>query len=159
MKIHYSYNEYKGYPAATEISKFRGQMHTFYSATLTLVIFCLFGLLIHDFESNWYIGIPGILLCIWGYVYLILFYNKVTERKIAKAIRETDEMERNSPDAEYICLCIMQFDDYKRGQCEKCSEHSEKLKKCYVGTRYERKMYYLCSSCIERYLKNEIGGN
>lgn len=158
MKIRYSYNKYNGYPEATEISKFRGILLSIHYPAVTLVAFCLFALLIHDFESNWYIGIPGILFCGWGYVYLILFYNKITERKIAKAIERQDEMERNSPDAEYICLFIFRFDDYKKGQCEKCSEHSEKLRKCWVETRYERKVNYLCDSCIERYLKNQTGG-
>jgi len=86
MKISYSYKVYNGYPEATAISRIRGMLLPFYSITLGLGVLTSIALLLFDFIANWYIGIPGVILCIAGFVYLVTRYDTVTERKVACAI-------------------------------------------------------------------------
>lgn len=86
IRISFSYKVYKGYPEATEISKIRGMLLTFYSIALGFGVLTSIALLTLDFIANWYIGIPGIIFSIIGFIYLVTRYNEVTERKVACAI-------------------------------------------------------------------------
>ena len=155
MKIRYSYKEYKDHPEATEISKMRGIGFTFYSIALGFGILISIALLITDFLENWYIGIPGIILCLAGFVYLVTQYDKVTERKIAKSINEKNRIEQEKIDEEYACLYIYRLDSYKSGHCGKCGKHSANLRECAVKDRYGEDAVYLCDSCIARYMRNK----
>ena len=83
IRFSYSYKEYKDYPEATEISKTRGILFTFYCIVLGFGVLSSIALLSIE---TWYEGIIGLILCIAGFVYLVTRYETVTERKIACAI-------------------------------------------------------------------------
>ena len=128
MKIRYSYKEYSGHPEATEISKNRGCAFTFYCIALAFGILVSLATLIENFATSWYIAIPVIVLCIVGYAYLITRYNDVTERKVAKAIAEKNQIEQKKLVEKYICLSVFELDSYKSGRCEKCFASSSRLR-------------------------------
>ena len=154
MKIRYSYNEYKGHPEATEISKSRGVAFAFYSIALGWGVLFSIIALIADFGSTWYVAIPVIALCIVGFIYLVTRYHQVTERKIAKAISEQRKITEKRISEKYICLYIYRLDNYKSGRCEKCASFSENLRECLVKDRDGEGSIFLCNSCIARYNQN-----
>ena len=157
MKIRYSYTEYKDYPEATEISKLRGILFTFYSIALGFGFFNSIVLLTLDFIANWYIGIPGIILCLLGFWYLVTGYDEVTKRKIALAIERQNQQEtENELDEEYLCLYICRLENYKGGYCEKCSKNSRKLRECTVREKHGKNNVFICESCINKYMDNKI---
>lgn len=155
MKIRYSYNEYKGHPEATEISKSRGIAFTFYCIALGWAVLFSIIALIADFVASWYIAIPVIILSGVGFWYLVTRYNTVTERKIAKAIADKNKEKQKKLAEEYICLYIYRLDNYKRGRCEKCGAPSEALRECLVKDRDGDGSTFLCNSCITKYLQNK----
>ena len=155
MKIRYTYNKYKGYPEATEISKSRGRAFTFYSIALGWVILFSVIALIADFVASWYIAIPVIILSGLGFWYLITRYNTVTERKIAKAIAEKNKARQIKLEQEYECFYIYRLDNYKKGRCEKCGSLSEALRECMVKDRNGDGSIFLCNSCIAKYIQNK----
>lgn len=155
MKIRYSYKEYIGCPEATEISKTRGILLTFYSIALGFGILISIFALIADFVGTWYIAIPVVILCGSGSWYLVTRYNTVTERKIAKAIAEKNRGEQRKIAEEYICLSILGLDSYKSGRCEKCFTPSGHLQECIVKDREGERFTFICNSCITRYKQNK----
>ena len=155
MKIRYSYNEYKGYPEATEISKSRGIALTFYSIALGLAILFSIIALIADFVASWYIAIPVIVLSGLGFWYLVTRYNTVTERKVAKAIAEKNKEKQKKLAEKYACLYIYRLDNYKRGRCKKCGAASEILRECIVKDRDGDGIIFLCNACITKYMQNK----
>ena len=155
MKIRYSYKEYKGHPEATEISRFRGMAFTFYCIAIGFGVFFAVVAMIDDFSSTWYIAVPTILLCIAGFIYLTTYYDTVTERKIAKAIAEKNQIEQKKIAEYYICLEVFELDSYKSGRCEKCLSPSNRLRECIVKDRDGEGFIFICNSCITRYKQNK----
>lgn len=94
MKYQYTYMSYPGYPEATEISRDRERRKP-----LLLEIDILLGIvgiigLIADFQNFWYIGLLIIAVAIGGAVYVFKYYDAVTRRKIARAIKRRDDMRK-----------------------------------------------------------------
>ena len=156
MKIRFYYKEYKDYPEATKISKFRGILWTFYSIALSFTILFAIVSLIEDFSTSWYIAIPLLILCIITFGYLLSGYPAATERKIARVINGKNQATKKMIEEKYKCLYIYHLDTYKRGHCEKCGIVSEHLRECAVKDRDGDQVLYLCSSCITKYTQNKV---
>ena len=86
MKIQYSYKTYDGSRKAIEISQSRAKNRIFITQACGWGIIFAIICLIVDFRSTWYIAIPAILTCIWGFYYLINHYDDKIDKKVACAI-------------------------------------------------------------------------
>lgn len=154
MKISYSYKSYSGYPEATEISHRREKLKNLHAISAGWGLIFSIIALIADFNATWFAAIPLGLFCIASFVYLIKYYDSVTDRKIAKAIAKRNELIKKKVSEEYRCLYIYRLDNYKRGRCHKCSTFSENLRECMIKDRYVEGSVFLCNSCIMKYHQN-----
>ena len=95
MKYQYTYKVYRGYPEATEISRDREEKKplSFGLAVFTIIVGII--ALIADFSASWYISLLIIAFGCFGIFYNIKYYDATTERKINRAIKKRDEMNKN----------------------------------------------------------------
>ncbi|MBO7762209.1 MAG: hypothetical protein J6T24_05375 [Clostridia bacterium] len=94
MKYQYTYMSYQGYPEATEISRDREKNKPLlFSLNILLGIAGIIGF-IADFKNSWYIGLLLIAIASGGIFYLLKYYDVVTQRKIARAIKRRDDMRK-----------------------------------------------------------------
>lgn len=85
MKYSINYYEFKNCPEATEISKNRQTMQFYLLIACVACLFICLPLSFVDSADRW-IAICGIIISVLGFVYLFTHYNKVTKRKIEKAL-------------------------------------------------------------------------
>ena len=90
-KIPYTYTEFKNCPEATEIShsRERGKVYHYLWCGLLFVLSILFCFI--DSADRW-IAVCGVVLCPIWFIYLIKFYDNVTNKEIKQALERSNEM-------------------------------------------------------------------
>ena len=92
MKYRYTYKAYPRYPEATEISRDREEKRPYSFMLAIAVIIAGFIILIGDGDFL------GLLLSLAGggwLFYIIKYYDKVTDKKVARDIKARDDMKKN----------------------------------------------------------------
>lgn len=90
QKITYSYTEFKNCPEATSIS------HSRERAKINHYLFCIvifFMSVLFSFveSADRWIAICGVVVCPIWFVYLTIFYDKITDKLIKQALKNTQK--------------------------------------------------------------------
>ena len=104
--------------------------------------------------SSIIILVLAILFIVSLILYLIFGYDKVTQKKIAKAIEKRDIMNREIKESKYIAKSIMYLCDINGATCIICRKNVSSRKyriKNDVGTRD----IPICNECLEKFKINE----
>ena len=156
MRVKYTYSEFKDYPEATEISKEREAKKTviprYIGALLVIAIvfLCFFGKLSID-------AIIGLVLAIIFMVLLLLYYifayDKVTQKKISKAIAKRDIMNKEIKESKFVVKSIKYLCEVNNLKCMICFKNTSNSKyriKNDIGTRD----IPICDECFEKFKTN-----
>lgn len=155
-KIPYKYTEYKDYPEATEISESRERLKIVYPILIPLVvIFALPSLLLYASKSLFGVllllcFIANIVLVI---IYRIKYYDKVTEKRIIKAINKWSTMDKEIKESKFIVNNIKYLCDVNNAKCMICYKNTCSSKyriKNNIGTRD----IPICNECLENFKSN-----
>lgn len=87
-KIPYSYTEFMNCPEATEISHSRERRKVYHHLWCELLFFMSILFCFVDSADRW-IAICGVIICPIWFIYLIKFYDKVTNKKIKQALEHS----------------------------------------------------------------------
>lgn len=150
IRYEYTYTEYKDFPEATEISKTReGCVYPLFMLFSLALIASIIGLLLGEL-----VAILGLIASAAAFYYLFRIYPKVTERKIAKAIKRRLEMLDEIKNSKYKCKYIKVLDSTKNGTCFICFLKNKSLKLCKVKNNIGTREIYICESCMKQYQDN-----
>lgn len=150
MKYTYEYTKYKDFPEATEISKSRegSRFHLFGLDALLFIasVICL----IVDFRGSWQM-IFLLAISIGWFIYLVKYYDKVTEIKIQKAIRKRIEMMEDIASSTYRCKFVHVLGESMVGKCKICPAENSNLTLCKIKNDMGTRSIYVCSDCIRKF--------
>lgn len=154
MKYTYSYTKYEGYPEATEISESRERRKTplillnFWMVVLWLVL--LFGV---GFNTIWEYLLAILILGapVASTVYVFTYYDKVTEKKINKAIKKRDIMEVEIAASKYKCKSLKLLDDIGTGKCWICYNKDVRVMRYRIKNDIGVRDIPICNDCVEKF--------
>ena len=89
-RIPYTYTEFQNCPQATEISRTREESKV-RKSLLCGVLFALSLLFCFVDSADRWIAICGVILCPIWFLYLMVFYDRATNKMIAEAIQNANE--------------------------------------------------------------------
>ena len=156
MKIHNTYTVYKGFPRATEVSCSRAFWASWLSMACGLGIF--FGILFWGYPD----GICLLLASIGGLLYLVFGYDKVTQKKIKKAMardindREEERLLKAKAIADrFKCDNIKLLDSQATGTCMICFGKNQSVTLCDITQDKITRHLYVCGCCINKFKAEE----
>ena len=157
MKIHYTYTVYKGFPRATEVSRSRAFGASWLSMACGLGIF--FGILFWGYPD----GICLLLASIGGLLYLVFGYDKVTQKKIKKAMaRDIDDKEKErllmqkTIANKWKCENIKLLDSRMVGTCMVCFSKNQNVTLCDVTQDKITRNIYVCDCCVSKFRSSSM---
>lgn len=159
MRIHYTYTVYEGFPRATEVSRSREAGLSMYS------LWCgwgfIFGIIISFASLR--DGILLLLASVGGFLYLAFGYNKVTQKKIKKAMakdindKEKERLLMQKTIAnKWKCEKIILLGNRMVGTCMVCFNKNQKVTLCDVTQDKITRNIYVCDCCVSKFRSNSI---
>lgn len=155
MAIYYKYRVYEDCPKATAISEFRERCFTCLSVLFGLGIIASVICLFADFSEMWPM-IFVLIFCVLSSVYLCTHYQKVTERKIRKAIEEKNKMMEEIRNPSYSCQSIQLVSPRSPGMCNMCLRKNVELAICEIKYRKGSNLMPICKDCISKFESNSV---
>jgi hypothetical protein len=150
MAIRYTYNEYKDFPEATEISESRERGKICFSAIALVLLIASFISLFIDFSGTWpmiFVAAGSIIF----FVHLFTKYDEITDRKINKAIDKRKKMLKDIAESKYSCKHIKVLDERKFGKCLICKQSDKDLTLCEIKNDIGTRKIFICDDCQSKF--------